>query len=268
MKLDKKQFIFVLLLSIVIVGVLFVLGLNYLERRVESLGKITQPEKETPIQKGINFLLTTNEKFIGGTTFLIKKLNEICRDERLEDLWKRKIDEDIGDQEFLYRLYYPTHQYQDISGLENIPDLNTRLIAKATYCEKFSYKDVLEDINQIERDDSYSSAHLLLALAIIKEKGCYDQIILNALIDELVEDLTIIQDKEGESENLPYLCNPSYLDIYAERAAIIGYAGDSIKETWVENILRCQAENGSWFDSPHTTSLALWAIAQENKNCN
>ena len=50
-------------------------------------------------------------------------------------------------------------------------DLNTRLMARALYCENFSYEDILKDINQIEKDNAYNSSHLLLALTIMRKKG-------------------------------------------------------------------------------------------------
>lgn len=268
MALNKKQFRFyiVLVLLLIVGGFLVWWKLNYPkeEIRVEEIG-ITRPKEKSPIQRGIDFLFSTNERFVGGATWVIKKLNEICQDEGLENLWKRKLNEDIKDQKFLYRLYNP--DYQTDFDLENIPDLNTRIVAKAAYCEKFSYENISQEIKKFKKDNAYNSTHLLLALAIMKEKGCYDETLLTPLIEGLINDLITAQDKEGEPEKLPYLCNPYYLDIYAERAAVIGYAGYPIKEAWVENILRCQRENGSWFDSPHTTSLALWAVAQKNRDC-
>jgi len=268
----KKLIIFSFILLTIIVGVLIVFrSKEEIKRPILEEGKLEEGkieiEEKSLLKKGIDFLLVTDEKFVGGATYLVKKLNEICNDERLEKLWKDKIDEDIGEQKFLLRLYDSAYQYPDISNLENISHLNTRLVAKAAYCENFSFENVISDISKIERNGGYNSTHILLALAIMKEKDCYDKKLLNPLINELVKDLIITQNKEGKPENLPNLCNPSYLDIYAERAAVIGYAGYPIKGVWVENILRCQAENGSWFDSPHTTSLALWAITQKNKNC-
>jgi len=266
MKLVEKG-IFWVILALIIILIIGFFTFSGLKRRIEISTQIPLIEKEGQVQKGINFLLKTDEKFGGGTTFLVKEINKFCRDERLEKLWKEKLDEDISDRKFLYRLYDPVYQYSDIPDLENITDLNTRLIAKAAYCEMFVYEDILKDINTIKKDNAYNSSHLLLALAIIKERGCYDLSIIDTLIKELVEDLIIIQNNEGKSENLSHLCIPLSLDIYAERAAIIGYAGYPIEEVWVKNIIRCQAENGSWFDNLHTTTLALLAITQRNKNC-
>jgi len=265
MKLSKKG-------TFVVVGILGVLFLSrfwFLEKinfiQKSSVNKKTTPElarEMTSFRKGISFLLTTRKEFVGGSTFIIKKLNEICQNKELEVLWKKKIDEDLKDQKFLYRLYDPTFSYQNISELENIQNPNTRLIAKAAYCDKFSYRNILQEINSFERDNAYNSSHLLLALTIMKEKNCYEEKI-TSLIDEVANELIQAQNKE---EKL-YICDPLSLDIYAERAAIIGYAGYSIENSWIEKILQCQEENGSWFDDPHTTALSLWAIAQKDKKC-
>lgn len=220
------------------------------------------------IKKGIDFLLNPDEKFVRGSPVYVKKMNEICKNADLENAWKKKFDDDIGDYKFLYKLcdFNPTSE--EISpDFESVLPLSLRVIAKAIYCENFSYEDIIKDINQIERDGSFNSIYLLFSLGIMKENKCYSEELLEPLTEDLINRFVVLQWEAANDKKLSEFCDSGEFDKYVARAAFISYAGYPIRGTWLENILACQMDNGSWLDNSHTTSLALWTLIQEKGAC-
>ncbi|MEW6008608.1 MAG: hypothetical protein AB1629_03125 [Candidatus Omnitrophota bacterium] len=232
---------------------------------IEKPTKEKSTKEEEKIQKAIDFLLTTNVRFQGGTTLIIKKLNEVCNDKRLDKLWREKIEEDIPvDMKILYRVYNPTPEPLNIIELEKATEMD-KILIKAHYCQNFSFKDILHDIGQIKRDGGVVSSHLLFYLAIMKKKGCYSNEPLAPLIQTLVNELVAIQNK---MEDISIISKDSEAMLaYAERALFIGFAGYPVKKVWIENILNCQSQDGSWFGDTHTTAVCLWAIVQKRGFC-
>jgi hypothetical protein len=221
--------------------------------------------KADSLEKGISWLLKTRGRFSGGATFIIKKLNQICKNDSLERLWKEKIDEDLKRYPFFYRVYGIHHEF-DPKNCYNFtsmvyPTYINFVLCEVVYCDKLDPQKVMLDIISIEEDGGFNSTHKLFSLLLMKEIGCYNSSLLNDLIRKKVGELTVIEDSIQEFED------KLKLDVYAERAALIGYAGYEIKDKWIENLVSTQEDNGSWLSNAHTTALSLWAIAQKNKNC-
>ncbi len=261
MKFTIKH-ILLLLGPLLILGILFWLVINYSEP--------FKRQSSSAIEKGIVFLLTTEKKFDVGIILLIQKLNKICHDERLEELWKIKSAEENSNKKLFFELYNSSCRNQNISELLkeiSFFSLLERITIKAMCCKNIDYNEVLKDINEVERDVRYNSIHLLHALSLMKEKGCYGNT-LDPLMKELAKELIAAEDKDTKQEDFSIFCNNiAFLDVYCERALFLGYAGFPVKQEWIENILKCQKENGSWADSPHTTVLALGAIIQYTNTC-
>jgi hypothetical protein len=217
---------------------------------------------QTPIKKGLRFLTTTDKDYIGGASLLVGEgLNAVCKDKELAEFSEAKIKNQGSEEEKLiyYKITDPSYYPEDIFQINNIKDIYNRLLAKSVFCKIFAYQDILSDIDQLERDGGYNSAHILSSLTLMKGNGCYPEEPLNPLIEELTGELAKAQDEErAPCDNV---------DIYAERAAFIGYAGFPIKDSWIKNILNCQLPDGSWNEDPHATVLALWALAQQKGNC-
>ena len=215
--------------------------------------------KKNAIQRGINFLLTTDEKFIAGSSWMVKRLSERCKNEMLDKLWREKADEDLGRTTYFLPLYDPNAPDIELSELNGVMGTD-RLLVKAIYCGNFSYKSILKEINLFERDGLSNSTHILLALLMMIERDCYTDLLI-PLVIELANELTIAQNKADE-EKIEDLCSsPSFIDIYAQRAAFIGAATFPIKEVWIEKIISCQKPDGGWFGT-HPTGLSLAAIIQ------
>ena len=237
---------------------------------------ISQKETERPeikieevLENGMQFILSQGNRFGVDSLLVTKEINKICKEEELEDFWSNILDEIIYGQEFFYKLFDSEYKYDDISSLKEslVPDYYTTwILLEAAYCDEFPYNSFLNDIQEIERDGGYNSSLILFSLKMVKERDCYDEKLIDPLISELVDELKEAQDEA--IRDLDNLCsNYLLLDIYAERAAFVGYAGYPVERAWIENLSYCQKENGSWFDNVHTSSLALWAIAQYNNGC-
>lgn len=275
---DRKKLKFQPILILVILLVVFFLSFLVVKIRQLSLWPSLTPKvdmlskSKTALENGINWLLGTEEKFSGGATFIIKELNEICNDNSLEQLWKEKIEEDLKMYPFVYRAlgikydfnpkdcpnYATSYTITDLSRL-----YTSFVLCEVIYCDSFDTKKIIEDINSIEDDNGYYSNHKLLSLLLMKEFNCHNAV-LDELIKEKSEELINIQDSSQEFKEP---IDPIELDIYLERVALIGYAGYEIKDNWIENVIDTQKQDGSWTNNPHTTALALWALAQKSKTC-
>ena len=156
----------------------------------------------------------------------------------LEKHLEGKYNDDLKHSSFLQKRHAtpesndPVLSDKEINELNQGPSTTDTIVIKSAYCSNFSYENIMSSINQIRRDKSYYSTHILHALTKSREKGCY-------------------------KENI---------DIYAERALFISDAGFPLKDEWLENILNCQQSNGGWF-APHPTSLSLLTIAKTLDSC-
>lgn len=255
--IHKNEKLFVLFLIIVIIS-FFIYFFNISIQTEEQ--KVVNTT--TQIERGIYWLLTTDAPFYGGSTYLIKKINEVCNLPALDDLWNEKIKEDLRERLFFYEIYKIPYNYSpedcanalnNISGFGYFSDF---VLCESIYCDHFDSEKIINDIDSIEEDDGFNSTHKLFSLLIVKDKKCYGESILNERIDKLAKELIIAEDSS------------EFDFIYAERAAFIGLAGYEIKQEWIDNILSVQRADGSWENDTHTTSLALLAIIQKNKRCN
>jgi len=228
------------------------------------------------IQKGINFLLATDKKFVGAATITIKDFNEICKNEKIDKLWRENVEEDIGQFNFMDPLYSSVYPDLTVSELNDIPEETNRIIAKAVYCKKVPQESILKEINELERDGGYNSTHILKAISIATREDCYEDNFFPLIID-LVDELSKKEDEEGKRDDL---CGDNIgLDLYNERAAFISEMGFPLKDSWIENIIRCQQADGKYGGysdggdsdsellSTHTTALGLYALIADLGYC-
>ncbi|RMF55628.1 hypothetical protein D6745_01375, partial [Candidatus Woesearchaeota archaeon] len=112
----------------------------------------------------------------------------------------------------------------------------------------------------VEKFEEYKDLHVLLAYVWAKELGCYEPEVLDPLISKKVSEI-LSKSTDGLS-----------IDVVAERAAVVQYAGYRIPPSLVEYLLVTQNIDGGWSSdiesssNPHTTSLAIWALVQWREN--
>lgn len=227
--------------------------------------------KETALKNGINYLLITDDQYIAGASLLAERLSVECDHNELEEHLEGKYNDDLKHSSFLQKRHAtpesddPVLSDKEINELNQGPSTTDAIVIKSAYCSNFSYENIMSSINQIRRDKSYYSTHILHALTKSREKGCYKEnseeisLLINDLVDELME-------AQAKSEQNGFVCNKENIDIYAERALFISDAGFPLKDEWLENILNCQQSNGGWF-APHPTSLSLLTIAKTLDSC-
>jgi len=252
--------------------------------------------KKIALENGIHYLLTTDDQYYSGASLLAKRLSVECEHSELWKYAKVKHYDDLKYNTFLQKRH-ATRESDDFvyskkendrdeidfsnmkidqgesnlskKEIEQIKRLHPgtdKIVIKASNCDKFSYENVMYDIDQIKRDrGGYNSAHILMALGKFRNRGCYKDKSeeLSVYIEDLVDELTEAQARVDQN-NL--MCNGPNIDIYAERALFINDAGYPLKEKWIENILNCQQPDGGWF-SPHTTGLSLLIIAATLDDC-
>ena len=240
--------------------------------------------KKIALDNGINYLLTTDDQYNAGSSLLAQRLSVECEHRKLWEYLKVKYDDDLQYNSFLQKRYAAQISddfvfsnkkidrndsnltYKEIRQIERLNPGTDKIVIKASNCEKFSYKNIMSDIDQIKRDrGGYNSAHILMALGKFRARGCYkdNSEELSAFIKDLVDELTEAQVRVDQNN---FMCNGPNIDIYAERALFINDAGYPLKEKWIENILNCQQPDGGWF-SPHTTGLSLLTIVATLDDC-
>ena len=111
----------------------------------------------------------------------------------------------------------------------------------------------------------YDLTHKFLAIVIAKNNNCAGEREINRQLDATAAQII-------NEEN-----NSTFDDLFAERVALLEYAGykESVEKKWIETIIKKQNSSGSWNNSalfgmpndPHTTALATWALAQYAGAC-
>lgn len=139
-----------------------------------------------------------------------------------------------------------------------------RWVLPPLYCREVAVDQDLQDTLLNTADlHGYELTHAYLGLLFLDRYGCSnDKIIhaLNTVPQQLVEE----QDTD------------TFSDVFAERIAFLGYAKQKnlIGKEWIHTILTAQQDSGAWNDpiygpkdNPHTTALAIWALAEFSESC-
>ncbi|MFH1649706.1 MAG: hypothetical protein ABIA93_04110 [Candidatus Woesearchaeota archaeon] len=114
---------------------------------------------------------------------------------------------------------------------------------------------VFNRIQTMHENDTYGydTLHQLLSIIWIKQRNCYDSTTTRIALDEATA--------------LVLKLTPPDSDIFMEKQALLQVAGNTLTSKMAEQILSMQASNGAFGTdiveggSPHTTALALWALA-------
>jgi uncharacterized membrane protein YraQ (UPF0718 family) len=128
-----------------------------------------------------------------------------------------------------------------------------KALIKTLYCDVYGYseQDFIELLSF--RDPSYGDTHVLSALQILKENGCYDILKLDKLKETIANEMA--RNNDGSSS-----------DLNSEKIVVLywtGY-GNLVEEDWVYSITQSQSEDGGWGDyvksESHRTGLSLLAL--------
>ncbi|EKD58696.1 MAG: hypothetical protein ACD_56C00068G0002 [uncultured bacterium] len=142
------------------------------------------------------------------------------------------------------------------------------ILVKALYCDisKYDSQDFFVLNLMHKQNGGYFDTHFLLALMLLKENKCWEEIKINEQIEKVSRD--IIKAIENDK---------SFGDLYSERIVFLYWAGygDEIKKEWIEWIKNNFDAEYGWQDerkpglNMHTTGLSLLAMIyfdeKENK---
>lgn len=218
------------------------------------------------INRGIQYLQNTKESFLGGASILTKEISDSCGNVQLKTRWKEKFEEDLGYISLYQRYFFSSQKFltqPEIDQIENLEYPADKIMTTTFFCQNFSYENFLNKIQMFDHDGAYNSSHILFALLIAQEQQCFPEQDLTPLITTLVDELSQAQEEQGS----PFVCTDDSLDIYAERAYLIGKADYQIEENWINNILSCQQPDGGFFN-PHTTALSILTLIDYADTCN
>lgn len=224
-------------------------------------------------KNGWQWVKNYNDKFLDpGNLWIIKMINDkYCHSAKVENFWKDRWEKEfknhpyksafnrLFDRSFVYKIDY------------NIPKEIRSLyfddaLVEALYCDQSPIsQESLKRLLDTENDSGYDLTHKFLAMNLMKESGCFDN------LDEKIK--TTAQ-KIVDEEN----SKTDFDDLYAERTAFLLSFGfrDLIKKDWINKIIANQKESGAWatpvfgnehFENPHTTILSLWVLAQYYNTC-
>ena len=142
-------------------------------------------------------------------------------------------------------------------------------MAFGVYCDRLPRPDVVSRSVLSTTSAGYEATHQLLALQYMKQNGCLSP------DEEKTLGLTaraIAAEQQQDS---------LFSDLWAERLAVLLY-GDYrqlVESSWIETLIAKQDPSGAWSDpkfprrfyktpeNPHTTVLAVWALAEHSRAC-
>jgi len=142
-------------------------------------------------------------------------------------------------------------------------------MAFAVYCDRMPRPDVVSRVMFSTTSEGYELTHQFLALQYMKQNGCLSP------SEEKV--LTLAARAIAEEQQR----DPEFSDLWAERLASLLY-GDYrrlVETSWIETLIAKQEPSGAWSDprfprrfyktpeNPHTTVLAVWALAEHSRAC-
>ena len=142
-------------------------------------------------------------------------------------------------------------------------------MAFGVYCDRLPRPDVVSRTVLSTTSAGYEATHQLLALEYMKQNGC--------LSAEEQETLTLTARAIAAEQHEDAV----FSDLWAERLAVLLY-GDYralVETAWIERLIAEQDPSGAWSDpkfprrfyktpeNPHTTALAVWALAEHSRAC-
>lgn len=265
--LGKIAIILLLLAALLLLGIIFYYN-------GKSIYPVTALDKEISVAKadGLDWLLGSDQHFSDmGVIWILKNINDrYCQDERLQNLWQSKKEGALAKdkyQEAYNKLLEPNYEfiYDEADLQKNATGEFDEIFIPIIYCSDRGVQDAnVKLLAELSDQGGYISAHALLGAYWIKERGCYDEEIIDEIIVAKANELIQAQNQDQE-----------FSDLYAERVAFLIYAGfrQDIKPEWIKTILEAQQNDGGWPTgigepaSYHATALAMWALVQYTGSC-
>jgi hypothetical protein len=142
-------------------------------------------------------------------------------------------------------------------------------MAFGVYCDRMPRPEVVSEVVLSTTSQGYDLTHQFLALQYMKQNGC-----LSATEEDVI---TLAAEKIAAEQQR----DPEFSDLWAERLAVLLY-GDYrrlVETSWVDTLIAKQEPSGAWSDprfprrfyktpeNPHTTVLAVWALAEYSRAC-
>lgn len=224
-------------------------GCNDIESSKES--GISYVENK-PVEQPVSILLDyINRTYSAKINYSLKKI-ENKSEKNDTDLFVRLSDPD------------KTITQEEINSVHYAID---GLTISALYCDKFELKDdFFKTIDKYVAINGYTLTHSGIALSWATENGC-----LNSEQQKIYSEKIMTRLRE-------YIEQADYFhDKVFTAVAVLAYMGGGaeIKKEWINKVIACQNDNGSWPSSckskqrvsDYATAFSLWAIfAYENKN--
>ena len=146
-------------------------------------------------------------------------------------------------------------QGEDLNRIEGV----NHLTLTGLYCDLISLSPgFLEELFQQSNENDYGLTHAAWAWAMVKEKGCLDEI--STSIRHSVE----LNLSQRLTELIEATLNPTDISIEAMVMLAQIKGPGSIQQEWLDELLASQLKDGSWAEKPgmagndHSTMLALW----------
>jgi hypothetical protein len=142
-------------------------------------------------------------------------------------------------------------------------------MAFGVYCDRMPRPEVVSRTVLSTTSAGYEATHQLLALEYMKQNGC--------LSPDEEKTLTLTARAIAAEQQQDSV----FSDLWAERLAVLLY-GDHrqlVETSWIETLIAEQEPSGAWSDprfprqfyktpeNPHTTVLAIWALAEYSRAC-
>lgn len=221
------------------------------------VNKFNGEELDSAIDEGVNYFFTNNFSVSGLMS--LHFIETLSPDEELRNFIINKSYEfDDYYLPFIREVRNETFSLSEVSN-ETLNVLYNDFFIPIFLCENVNVtRTFIEKINNLQDNDSikgdYHNTHALLFLLLLRDRNCFDK---NEL-DDLIKD-RVVQIREQ-----------SYIsqDLFAERIALIQYAGFSVPEDNVAFLIKNQNLDGGWGwhvdneSNPHTSGLALLSLVQ------
>lgn len=158
-----------------------------------------------------------------------------------------------------------SQRWQEFAGKGNV----VSAMAFGVYCDRLPRPDVVSRVVLSTTSAGYEMTHQFLALQYMKQNGCLSPDEEKTLA---VTARAIAAEQQQDSV---------FSDLWAERLAVLLY-GDYrqlVETSWIETLIAEQEPSGAWSDprfprrfyktpeNPHTTALAVWALAEHSRAC-
>ncbi len=220
-------------------------------------------------QEGANWLLNYEQNYKDpAILWILNIVNEkYCKSKKIDNFIESKFD-----KEFKFSLNLKEKWYERLwnRNLTRIPDdsvfkptgaIFDDILLPALYCDLHAVdEETSKKISDFSSSNGYYLTHQFIALLIMKQNNC---------LDGWHKDLIPVM-----AEKISREINHNFSDLSVERVAFLEYGNFSnkIRTSSIENIIKNQLPSGGWPNikrdgSPHTTGLAIWALAEYTKTC-